>query len=64
MENKTLFNLIIEALEEAYILENAREKYDNDNFLLTAMRLSGAPYSFVKLVAEKNFKNGKAVTVK
>ena len=48
---KTLEELIVEALEEAKILECARDKYEEDNVMLTAMRLSGAPYSFVKKVA-------------
>ena len=53
-KTQTLKELIIETVEEARILECAREKYDEDNVLLTAMRLSGAPFSFIKEVA--NFK--------
>jgi hypothetical protein len=48
---KTLEELIVEALEEAKILECARDKYEEDNVMLTAMRLSGAPYSFVEQIA-------------
>jgi hypothetical protein len=48
---KTLEELIVEALEEAKILECARDNYEEDNVLLTAMRLSGAPYSFIEQVA-------------
>jgi hypothetical protein len=48
---KTLEELIVEALEEAKILECARDKYEEDNVMLTAMRLSGAPYSLKRLRA-------------
>jgi hypothetical protein len=48
---KTLKELILEALEEAKILECARDNYEEDNVMLTAMRLSGAPYSFIEQVA-------------
>ena len=50
METKTLRELIEEAIFEAKILEYAREKFDVDNMLLTVMRLSGAPYSFIQRV--------------
>ena len=53
-KNQTLKELILEAVEEARILECARESYDEDNVMLTAMRLSGVPFSFVKEVI--NFK--------
>jgi len=46
----TLRELIEEAIVEAEILECARSKFDVENMLLTAMRLSGAPYSFVEEV--------------
>jgi hypothetical protein len=49
-KNQTLKELILEAVEEARILECARESYDEDNVMLTAMRLSGAPFSFIKEV--------------
>ena len=54
MENKTVLNLIIEALEEAKILECAHDVYDENNMLLTAMRLSGAPFSFIEQVYHTN----------
>lgn len=44
----TMRKLIEEAIIEARILESARAVFDVDNMLLTAMRLSGAPYSFVE----------------
>jgi hypothetical protein len=44
----TMRELIEEAIVEARILESARAVFDVDNMLLTAMRLSGAPYSFVE----------------
>ena len=50
MENKCVKVLIEEALEEAHIMELAREAYDNDHMLYIAQRLSGAPYSFVEQV--------------
>lgn len=46
-KRQTLRETILEAIEEARIMECARDRYDNDNMLLTAMRLSGAPFSFV-----------------
>ena len=49
---KTLENLIVEALEEARILECAREEYDEDHMKYVAQRLSGAPYSFIESVYE------------
>ena len=50
---QTLRELIEEAITEARILECARAVYDVDNMLLTAMRLSGAPYSFVEKVYDE-----------
>ena len=50
---QTVRELIEEALTEARIMEAARETFDKDNMLLTAMRLSGAPFSFVEMVYEK-----------
>lgn len=50
---QTLRELIEEAIVEARILERARAVYDVDNMLLTAMRLSGAPFSFVQMIYEK-----------
>ena len=53
MKEATLYDLIVEALEEAKILETAHEEFDEDHMLLNAMRLSGAPYSFVQEVYQK-----------
>lgn len=50
---QTVRELIEEAITEARIMEAAREVFDVDNMLLTAMRLSGAPYSFVETVYER-----------
>ncbi len=50
---QTVRELIEEALTEARIMEAARETFDKDNMLLTAMRLSGAPFSFVQRIYEK-----------
>lgn len=47
---QTVRELIQEALIEARIMEAARETFDKDNMLLTAMRLSGAPFSFIEMV--------------
>ena len=49
-KSQTLKEIILEAVEEARILECARESYDEENMILTAMRLSGAPFSFIKEV--------------
>jgi len=46
----TVRKTIEDAIEEAQILESGRSVYDTDNMILTAMKLSGAPYSFVKTV--------------
>jgi hypothetical protein len=53
MVEKTLYELIVEALEEAKMLEMGVSEPDEDHMLLTAMRLSGAPYSFVEQVYQK-----------
>ena len=47
---QTVRELIEEAIIEARILECALATFDVDNMLLTAMRLSGAPYSFIEEV--------------
>jgi len=46
----TLREMIEEAIVEAEIMEYARASFSLDNMLLTAMRLSGAPYSFIEEV--------------
>jgi len=50
MENKTVIELIKEALDEAKILECAHEEYDESHMLFTAMKLSGLPHNFVSEV--------------
>lgn len=50
MENKTVSELIKEALDEAYILESALEEFNEEHMLYTAQKLSGAPASFVEQV--------------
>lgn len=49
MESK-LREQIIEALEEAKIMECAHDVYDEDHVLHVATRLSGAPLSSVKKI--------------
>lgn len=48
-----LKELILEAITEARIMECAHDVYDENHILLTAMRLSGAPYSFIQETFEK-----------
>lgn len=48
MENKSVKELIEEALAEAKILESALEEFDEEHMLYTAMKLSGAPYNLVE----------------
>ena len=55
---KTLHESIVEAIEEARILECARDTFEIDNVIVTAMRLSGAPYSFTKEIYQKMFSKG------
>lgn len=43
---------IVAALDEAKILECARDTYEIDNVLYVAQVLSGAPFSFVQKVYE------------
>jgi hypothetical protein len=56
MNTQSLQDQIIEAIEEARILECAMERYSNDRMLFTAQKLSGAPYSFVQEVFSKKYK--------
>ena len=51
----TLKELIQEALEEAKIMECAMDEFDEDHMLLMAMKLSGAPYSFVEGVYRETY---------
>lgn len=55
MRKLTLKEEIQEAIDEAKILECAREVYDENHMLLVAMRLSGAPFNFI----EEVYKEGK-----
>lgn len=47
---KTLKEMIDDALNEAKILESGHESFDEERMLLVAMKLSGAPYSFIEQV--------------
>lgn len=47
---KSVMEIIQEALEEAKILECARDEYEEDHMLYIAQILSGAPFSFVEKV--------------
>lgn len=50
MENTRLEKLVNEALQEARILECAQDVYCEDNVKRTAVRISGAPLTFVDLI--------------
>ena len=54
--NKTIEELIQEALEEAAILEGALEEFDEEHMLYTAMKLSGVSYPLVEEYYLKEFK--------
>lgn len=53
MENKTVREIIEEALKEANLLESALEEFNEEHMLYTAMKMSGAPYSFIEDVYNK-----------
>ena len=53
MKELTLREAIVEGLVEAKILECAHIRFNVERMLLTAMRLSGAPYSFVQTVYDE-----------
>lgn len=55
---KSLLETIQDAIEEAKILECARDEYEEDHMLFVAQVLSGAPYSFVEKVYSKNVQEG------
>lgn len=57
MEKRTLFDQIVEAIDEARILECAMDRYDTNHMLTIAQRLSGAPFSFVEEVFTKKYQN-------
>lgn len=46
-----LYDIIVEALDEARILECAMDEFDMDHVMFIAQKLSGAPFSFIKEVA-------------
>lgn len=50
---KSLYEEIVEALDEARILECANEEFDKDHMMFIAQKLSGAPFSFIEEVAIK-----------
>lgn len=56
MENKSVRELIEEALAEAKILESALEEFDEEHMLYTAMKLSGAPYNLIEDFYKKSQK--------
>lgn len=49
----TLEQEIKSALSEAKILEMARDEFSEENMLFTAQRLSGASYSFIRMVYDR-----------
>jgi hypothetical protein len=51
--NLTVRELVEDALKEAKILEVGLDNFNQDRMLLNAMRLSGAPYSFVEEIFKK-----------
>lgn len=53
--SKSLKEEIMEALEEARILECAMEVFDKNHMLFVAQKLSGAPFSFIFDVYQRNF---------
>jgi len=51
--NKTIQELAIEAIEEACILEFARDEFNEMHMLETAEGLSGVPYFMIKEIYER-----------
>jgi hypothetical protein len=49
----TLLEVIREAIKESQMLELGVSEPDEDRMLFNAMRLSGAPYSFVQEVYQE-----------
>jgi hypothetical protein len=49
----TLLEVIREAIKESQMLELGVTEPDEDRMLFNAMRLSGAPYSFVEQVYQQ-----------
>lgn len=56
MPEKNLYELICEAIEEAMYLEMGMPTESRDRILLNAMRLSGAPFSFVEQIYEEKMR--------
>lgn len=54
MADKTIENEIIDALNEAIIMESANTVFSREHVLEVAQRLSLCPFSFVELVAQKH----------
>lgn len=54
---KTVEEMVLEALEEATILEYGRSTFDLKNVFAVAEKLSGVPYSWIMEVHERNKKN-------
>ena len=54
MENKSVGELIRDALREASLLESGVDTVDEGRLLFIAQKLSGAPYSFVEEVYKNN----------
>lgn len=50
---KRLYDEIVEALEEARIMECARDEYDEEHVMCVAQKLSGAPLHFVEEIANQ-----------
>lgn len=61
LERETLEELILEALDEAFILECGRGKFSEENMLYVAQRLSGAPFSYVEELYLKKKKLAKEI---
>lgn len=50
MTKPNLHDTILEAIRESQMLQLGLESRDEERMLFTAMKLSGAPYSFVEEV--------------
>lgn len=57
---KSLREEIVDAIEEATILECAHDVFDDDHVMYVAQKLSGAPFSFVQKIY---FENKKVVDI-
>lgn len=54
-ENMTVRELALEALNEAQVLESAKESFDLHRMLYIAECLSGVPYFLVKQVYDSEY---------